>query len=386
MRKSDIIGHMQRRGYREVFVFIAGATPQVITETICALAMEDPPVHPDELYVITTKRGRAVVEDALLNRGILEELCGEYGLRRVEFGPDSFIVPVDSTGTELEDIRNAGENELMGDLITSFIREMAADQSARLHCSIAGGRKTMSFYLGAALQLFGRPWDRLYHVLVNTEFESCPQFFYKPKKDRTIDANGRRLNTADAVITLAELPFIRLRNKLSLNGTGFSELVREGQREIDIAMVQPELRINLSARSVKIGQKTVRLAPMHLMIYTAYLRQKLSRCRYPDRVYCLDCTDCFPSLLEMATKPALEEMAKDYYTICPSRVDDILRRYREGLSLEVLRQAMSKIKKAMTEQLADETLASCYCITTSQREYAGSRHGVRVEKSKIRIE
>jgi len=40
----------------------------------------------------------------------------------------------------------------------------------------------------------------------------------------------------------------------------------------------------------------------------------------------------------------------------------------------------------MTEQLADETLASCYCITTSQREYAGSRHGVRVEKSKIRIE
>ncbi len=376
---------MEKRGYREVFIFIAGATPQVITETICALATEDPPLHPDEIYIITTTRGRKMVEDALLSRGILKELCDEYGLPGISIGDGSFIVPTSAAGVPLDDIRDSAENELMGDLITSFVREKAADPSVRLHCSIAGGRKTMSFYLGAAMQLFGRPWDRLYHVLVSPEFESSPQFFYKPRRNRMITIGDKRLNTGDADITLAKLPFIRLRDKLSLNGTGFSELVREGQREIDIAMVQPELRINLSARSVKIGQKTIRLAPMHLMIYTAYLRQKLSRCRYPERPYCYDCTDCFPSLLEMATKAALEEMAKDYFLICPSRVDDLLHRYREGLSLEVLRQAMSKIKKAMTEQLADETLASCYCITTSQREYAGSRHGVRVEKSKIRI-
>ncbi len=377
---------MQRRGYREVFVFIAGATPQVITETICALASEDPPVNPDELYVITTARGKAAVEEALINRGILEKLCAEYGLPCLSLGGDSFIVPADGSGTELEDIRDAGENELMGDLITSFIRERTADPSARLHCSIAGGRKTMSFYLGAAMQLFGRPWDRLYHVLVSPEFESCPQFFYKPKKDRTIDVNGRRLNTADAEITLAELPFIRLRSKLSLGASGFRELVSEGQRDIDTAMVQPELTVKLRQGTVYIGNKAVKLQPMLLMIYTAYLRYKLNRCIYPERPYCLDCTECFPSLLDVTTKPAVEEMARDYMAICPSRVDDLLSRYKNGLSVDTVRQAISKIRRAVTDQLEDETLASVYAVTTSLKTYSNTRHGVRVEKSRIRIE
>lgn len=377
---------MPRPGYREIFIFIAGATPQVITETICALAMEVPPVYPDRVYVITTNKGRTAVEDALVSRGVLKKLSDEYGLPCVSIGEESFIIPADSLGVPLDDIRDDRENELMGDLITAFIREKTADSSARLHCSIAGGRKTMSFYLGAAMQLFGRPWDKLYHVLVSPEFESTPEFYYKPKQDRTIDVNGRRLNTADAEITLAELPFIRLRNKLSLDGSGFRELVREGQKDIDIAMVQPELRIRLSDGSVKVGWKTIRLAPMHLMIYVAYLRQKLNRCRYPDRPYCYDCTDCFPSLLEMATKPALEEMARDYFVICPSRGEDLLHRYKDGLPLEVIRQAISKIKRAITGQLGDETLTSCYSITTSLRKYSNSRHGVRVEKSRIRIE
>jgi len=322
----------------------------------------------------------------LTGSGILKKLCDEYSLPPVPLSEDSFVIPLDASGNPLDDIRNDSENEFMGNLVTSFIRDRAADPSTRLHCSIAGGRKTMSFYLGAAMQLFGRPWDKLYHVLVSPEFESTPEFFYKPKHERTIDVNGRRLNTGDAEITLAELPFIRLRNKLSIDGSGFRELVREGQKEIDIAMVQPELRVKLSERSVKIGQKTIKLTPMHLMIYAGYLKYKLYRCKYPERPYCYDCTECFPSLLEFATKTALEEMAKDYMIMSPSKVDDLLYRYKHGLSPEVIRQAISKIKKAITEQLADETLASYYSITTSLREYASSRHGVRVEKSKIRIE
>ena len=377
---------MKKTGYKETFIFIAGATPQVITETIYALAMKNPPVYPDEVNIITTNKGRAIVEDALTGSGILKKLCDEYDLPSLSLSEDSFVIPLDASGNPLDDIRNDSENEFMGNLVTSFIRDRTADPSTRLHCSIAGGRKTMSFYLGAAMQLFGRPWDKLYHVLVSPEFESTHEFFYKPRKNRTIMVDGRRLNTGDAEITLAELPFIRLRNKLSLNGSGFGELVKEGQKEIDIAMVQPELRIKLSERTVRIGQKMLRLSPMHLMIYTGYLKYKLYRCKYPERPYCLDCTECFPSLLEFATKPALEEMAKDYIIICPSRVDDLLHRYKDGLSLEVIRQAISKIKKAITEQLADETLTSYYAITTSRREYAGSRHGVRVEKSKIRIE
>ncbi|MFZ5996169.1 MAG: CRISPR-associated ring nuclease Csm6 [Nitrospirota bacterium] len=376
---------MKKTGCREVFVFIAGSTPQVITETIYALAVQDPAIHPHELYIITTRKGRGIVEHALIGKGILRRLAAEYRLPSLALNNPSFIVPADRAGNPLDDIRDSEENEIMGDLITSFIRDKAQDPSIRLHCSLAGGRKTMAFYLGAALQLFGRPWDKLYHVLVTPEFESNPDFFYKPKEPATIECNGKMLSTKDANIVLAELPFIRLRDKLTLESAHFRQLVEEGQKEIDIAAVQPELRVSLAKRTVYIGQKAVTLQPLHLMIYVAYLKCKLYRCKYPERPYCRDCTECFPSLLDLATKPALEEMAKDYRVIAPSKVNDLLHKYKEGMSVDSIRQAVSKIKKCISEQLDNETLASYYSITTSLRAYANSRHGVRAEKGKIRI-
>lgn len=381
-----IVEYMKKTRYKEIFIFIVGSTPQVITETICNLATGNLPVYPDELCIITTTKGREIAEAAFFKQGILKQLLAEYDLSAYFLNSISFIIPKDRAGVELEDIRNSDENELMGDLITSLIKEKTADMSARLHCSIAGGRKTMSFYLGAALQLFGRPWDKLYHVLVSPEFEKNPEFFYKPKKDRLIECNGKKINTKSACITLAELPFIRLRNKLSLEGSSFRELVQEGQREIDIALIQPELKVMLREGAIKIGQKIVRFTPLHFVIYLAYLKRKTNHCKYPERPYCYDCSDCFPSLLELSTKTALEEMAKDYMQISPSKVHDLLYRHKEGLSQEILRQAISKIKRFMLEELKDEALALCCAITTSFRGYANTRHGIRLEKGKIKID
>lgn len=378
---------MKRVNYKEQLIFIAGSTPQVITETICALASETPPIYPDALHILTTEIGKKTASEALLEKGILKELFREYDIPPVSLLDGSFIVPHGDSGKPLTDIRNEDDNERMGDAITSFVREMARNPANRLHCSIAGGRKTMSFYLGAAMQLFGRPWDKLYHVLVTPEFESNPGFFYKPRKDRVIKVDGRQLNTRNAEVTLAELPFIRLRNKLQLEpAAGFRELVEEGQKEIDIAIIQPELRVNLAAKTVTIGEKKIKFSPIHLMIYTAYLRQKVNRCRYPDRPYCLDCTECFPALLELATKPALEEMAKDYILMHPSRTDDLLYKYKSGLPVDVIRQAISKIRRAIKDEIAEESLASLCAITTSLRGYSNTRHGVRAEKGRIRIQ
>lgn len=372
--------------FREVFIFIAGATPQVVTETIYALSTQNPPVHADELCIITTGKGREIVRDALIKRGILKKLTEEYSLPPLVFPESSFVVPADPNGIPLEDIRTEAENEVMGDLITSLIREKAKDQTVRLHCSIAGGRKTMSFYLGAAMQLFARPWDRLYHVLVSPEFESNPQFFYKPKEDSTIDHKGGRLNTSDAEIILAELPFIRLRDKLSLEATTFKNLVLEGQQEVDAALVHPEMRVSLSKRTVRIGSCTVRLQPLHLMIYLAYLRRKLDRCLHPEKTCCLDCTACFPAMAELTSRENLEEMARDYALMAPSRASDLLHSRPHGIGPELIRQAISKIRKILSDELGDEALASYYAVTTSFRGYADSRHGVRAEKRRIRIE
>lgn len=379
--------------FKEVFIFVAGATPQIITETIYALSQKNPPVYPDEIYIITTATGKKKIKDTLIKKGILKELEKDYRLSPINLTDESFIVAKDSTGREIDDIRNEHENEAIGDLITSAIKEKARDLNTRLHCSLAGGRKTMSFYLGSALQLFGRPWDKLYHVLVSPEFESNPYFFYKPRKNKIIecrlsDGTVKRLNTKDAQIQLAELPFIRLGSKISLHGKGFRELVAEGQKEIDIATMQPPLIVNLAERTVHIGGTLIEMVPIELMIYTTILRQKTGHCRYPERQYCLDCAECFQQLADLSSRPAVEEMARDYQKIYreqPFRMEELLNKWPDGINMETIRSNISKINRTIKEQLADEMLLPYYCVTTLKK-YGSSRYGVRVEKGKIRIE
>lgn len=379
--------------FREIFIFVAGATPQIITELIYALSQKNPPVYPDEIQIITTSTGKKKIEETLLKKGILRELEKEYGLPPINLNDESFIVAKDSSGREIDDIRNERENEEIGDLITSVVRRKAKEPNTRLHCSLAGGRKTMSFYMGAALQLFGRPWDNLYHVLVSPEFESNPEFFYKPKKNKVIeyrlpDGTLKRLNTKDAEIQLAELPFIRLGNKISLHGKGFRELVAEGQKEIDMATMQPPLIVNLKDRTVYIGDNLIEMIPIELMTYTAFLRQKTVYCRYPERQYCLDCAECFQVLTELSSRLSVEEMTKDYkriYSGQPLKAEEFLNKWKDGMDTSVIRQNISKINRSIKEQLADETLLPYYCITPLKK-YGSSRYGVRAEKGKIRIE
>jgi CRISPR-associated protein Csx14 len=384
---------MKETGHKEVFIFVAGSTPQIITETIYALSQKTPPVYTDEIYIVTTSKGEKLIKDTLTGREILKGLAKEYNLPELELNDNSFIVAKDSAGNAIDDIRTAADNEAMGDAITALIKEKTKDHASRLHCSLAGGRKTMSFYMGAALQLFGRPWDKLYHVLVSPEFESNPHFFYKPLKDTVIecrmpDGAKKQLSTKNAEVYLAELPFVRLSGKLSLHKKSFRELVEEGQQEIDIATVQPELLVNLSERIVYIGGNVVEMIPVHLMIYTAFLRMKTEHCRYPGRQYCLECTDCFSTLNDLSSRPALEEMAKDYgkiYRSQPMRVTDLLSKWKEGMETPAIRQNISKTNKSLEDQTHDKTLLPFYTISTVKK-YANSRYGVRVEKRKIRIE
>lgn len=377
----------------EILIFIAGATPQIITETIYAFAHANSPVYPDEVYIITTTTGRKRIEDTIIKKKIFNLMADECAMPLINLTDASFIIVKDTSGNALEDIRSKEENEAMGDAITSFIMEKAKDMNSRLHCSLAGGRKTMSFYMGAALQLFGRPWDKLYHVLVTPEFESNPDFFYKPKKNKVIecrmpDGRIKKLNTKDAKIELAELPFIRLGSKVSLYGKGFRDLVAESQKEIDTATMQPPIIVNLSERTVYIGDRLIEMVPVELMIYIAFLKQKTLHCKYHERLYCLDCAECFQTLADFSGRPAVEEMAKDYkriYRDQPLKSEEFLNRWADGIGVEIIRQNISKINRTLKEQLQDETLLPYYCVT-ALKKYGSSRYGVRVEKGKIGIQ
>ena len=97
------------------------------------------------------------------------------------------------------------------------MRELTQDDGSALHVSIAGGRKTMGFYLGYALSLYGRAQDRLSHVLVSAPYESHPQFFYPTIRSQVIytpPPHNRPYDTRAAEVTLAAIPFVRLRDEL----------------------------------------------------------------------------------------------------------------------------------------------------------------------------
>src|SRR4030042_3882414 len=388
---------MSKKTYQEILIFVTGTTPQIVTETLyCLTQLAQPPVIPDEIHIITTSSGKQKIEEELIAKGRLSNFLKEFGLPGMTLGKDSIHVIKGEKDQTLEDIREASHNEAIGDFIASFIREKARDMNTRLHCSLAGGRKTMSFYLGSALQLFGRPWDKLYHVLVSPEFESHPDFYYIPRKNKILeikDSNGKvlkKLNTKDAEISLAELPFIRLRNKIPLNGKGFKELVREGQREIDMASIQPPVRVNLFEKVIYIGHVGIDMVPMQMALYVNLLRRKLEGCHFPERPYCLDCIDCFPYLGDLSNRKTLDEIAKDYqraYGPSSGRVEEFLKHWEKkgGIDSDTLRQNISKINKTLKENIEDETLHPYFAITPIGK-HGSKRYGVRGEKGKIVIE
>ena len=200
----------------------------------------------------------------------------------------------------------------------------------------------------------------------------------------------RKLNTKDAQICLAELPFIRLGDKIQLDGKGFKDLVEEGQREIDTASIQIPLRLNLHERVVYIGQSGVDMVPIQMQIYLNLLRRKIEACQFPERPYCLDCIECFPYLADLSKKKALEGMAQDYrriYGQSSGRVEEFLNHWEKkgGIDQDTLRQNISKINKTLGEAIGDETLLPYFRVTAIGK-HGSKRYGIRVEKGKIRIE
>jgi CRISPR-associated protein (TIGR02584 family) len=258
---SDPSGHARR-----VLVMAAGLTPQVVTETLYALAVDrEPPWVPTEVRLITTQEGALRARLTLLDAstGYFHRFCEEYGLSgRIHFD-ENCIVVLEAAGRMLDDIRTPAENVAAADGITEAVRQWCSDPDAAVHVSIAGGRKTMGYYLGYALSLFGRAQDRLSHVLINEPFESLTDFFYPPRVPRVVYGRDQRpASSADARVTLAEIPFVRLRDGLPaqlLDGSaGFAHTVEAAS----LRFGPPRLRLIAVGARVQAGETTFSLPPM----------------------------------------------------------------------------------------------------------------------------
>ena len=144
---------------RRILLCVSGLSPQIVTETLYALTViGEPRFVPTEIHLLTTAEGAEWARLTLLSDdpGWFQRLRLDYGLPAIRFTLDTIHILRTAEGRLLSDIRSAADNEAIADAITSVVRELTADPGCAVHASIAGGRKTMGFYLGYALSLFGR--------------------------------------------------------------------------------------------------------------------------------------------------------------------------------------------------------------------------------------
>ena len=250
---------------RRILLAVTGMSPQIVTETLYALCMTQRPAFvPTEIHILSTQEGINRARLTLLepDTGHFHRMCAEYGLSGITFDESCLHVIHDAAGNALNDIQTPQQNELAADQITAFVRRFTADDDSALHVSIAGGRKSMGFFMGYAMSLFGRVQDRLSHVLVSSDFENLTDFYFPPVKSIVLNTRvGKPVSTADAQVMLAEIPFVRLRNGLPSNllsgDSSFSETVETAQRHLS----NPVLTIDVTSRTVHCLDTPVKLEP-----------------------------------------------------------------------------------------------------------------------------
>lgn len=253
---------------RRILLCVTGLSPQIVTETLYALAVTRAmPFIPTEIRLLTTVDGARLARAALLHPdgGHFHALLNDQPqIGRPRFDEDCIHI-ISHHHEKLTDIRTPAENAAAADTITALVAQLTEDADAALHVSIAGGRKTMGFYLGYAFSLFARPQDNLSHVLVSSPFEGHPDFFYPPRQPRRlVTRDGHHIDTAEAIVTLAEIPVVRLRHGLPatlITGrAGFSETVATLQQ----SFAPPRLLIDLKQRNVVCGTTAVAMKPQLL--------------------------------------------------------------------------------------------------------------------------
>lgn len=264
---------------RRILLAVAANSPQIITETCYALVCRSsPPWLPTEIHVITTVEGAQPIRHALFPEGQnwLQRLSADYDFPCPAFTEAHIHLITDASGQPLRDVYSAADNVCAADFITRTVQQFTADPSVSLHVSLSGGRRTMSYYVGYALSLFGRPQDRLSHVLVEQEYWFNHEFFYPPPQPLwVVREDGSGFDASKVEVTLAEIPFVRLRDGLPaglLQGVhSFSETISLTQQRFD----PPAVQLDWATPRLVCAGVPVAMPPVQLAFYAWMLQRRV---------------------------------------------------------------------------------------------------------------
>lgn len=360
---------------RNILLLVTGNTTQIITETVWALACDPENAErwvPDEIRVVTTTDGIKAIKDTLLgNQQLFNQLLADYSLPKIKFDSTCLVAIKDENGQELSDLKSPKDNEWAADMICGEIQELTAQDDVSLHVSIAGGRKTMGFYAGYALSLYGRTQDRMSHVLVSTEFESLRGFYYPAPKANTktirkqikkIENNVEFfeeviLDTFDAKVWLANIPFVRLRGSLPksslINEAKFSDVVES----INLAN-HPQVVVNIAEKKISVGSLDCVLPAREFAFYwwfSANHAQGAGKIIAPNKEITANANtkDDYPELIELA------DAYLSYYARLKDEMssDSVQHTLRNGMERSFFDERMTSIKKKFKQAFGADITA-----------------------------
>jgi len=235
---------------KNILLAVTGMSPQVVTETIYALH-KNKGITIDQVQIITTSIGK---KQAWLGLGMeeknqqsqLDQLCSDYNLPKINFTQDDILVIPNAQGEDVSDARSIEDHNALADFIINHVRALTEQEDITIYASLAGGRKTMTFFMGYAMSLFGRKQDSLSHVLVSEQFENVKDFFYPtPHNKRVVNYKNEAFNAKDAQVTLAEIPFVRMRDEMPERMIKSNVKYTETIALMNMAELEPELTINV---------------------------------------------------------------------------------------------------------------------------------------------
>ncbi len=261
---------------RKILLCVSGMSPQIVTETLYALVTEKNWI-PDEIRVLSTKEGcdRAKAELLHESRNMFGKFCDDYLPQgpRPRFDENSFVTFSRSSEPSgnpvaLNDIVDLEDSAQVADTIAKEVFELTKDENTEIHASIAGGRKSMGFLLGYAMSLYGRPQDRLSHVLITADFESSRDFYFPPKKPIIVHGRENKpLNTENAKVMLAEIPILHLRHRLPKDmqkkSASFADLIAVMNRSMEEASIE----LRLACKQVKCHGIDIELSNSNFAFY-----------------------------------------------------------------------------------------------------------------------
>jgi CRISPR-associated protein (TIGR02584 family) len=368
---------------KNVLLAVTGMSPQVITESVYAFYRRGSPI--DEIKVITTTRGKKEIWLNLMlgksgQPGMLQQLINDYHLNPIHFCEDNIFVITDDQGIQLEDARTEAEHRALADFITQIVQQETEKADQIVHASIAGGRKTMTFLLGYAMSLYGRHEDTLSHILVDEPYESSDFYYPTPYSLAIRSRFGKTEDAKDAKVSLAFIPFVRLRQELPEHLLSGKVSYTQAVTILNLAHQPFILEVEVSKKQLRIEEYVIHLPPAEMAFYWWFLDQQLTQdaplASPPKHVPTLDYAEqyaaCYSVLTDYMSADALFDTIFDH------------GEYGKGMEAQFFAERKTRVNKAI-EQVVGREIAQQIGIQQAAKRDGKRHYAIRLPAEQIRV-